>query len=343
MEKLLAVRHCLSSGIWDQMSIFDAILGAIFWPKSVPLQIDSVDSNRPLSSLPFDMSAMALLGSVDQDLRERLHTLYHDASKHSVYQSVPAFIARALGYQEEIHSLWRSDSPRYDYIAERLNVPADARVADIGANTGFFSLNLAHDRPDCSLVAYEGNPPHAEFIRLAAKAFGLKVQVRSELCDLNGLARLPEYHAILLLNVLHHAGFDFDRQVPDNNQEFTAYSVEYLQTLRRCTPELVFQIGSNRGGDKSRPVVSRDDDVARLVWTASVLGRAGWTIKHVGYADLQSGAVRFKDANDDILAAVQAISEESDLLRAKLAALELSRFPGEFHRRPLILASRDGS
>lgn len=286
---------------------------------------------------------MALLASVDQDLRERLHALYHDASKHSVYQSVPAFMAHPLGYQEEIHSLWRCDTPRYDYIAERLQVPVDARIADIGANTGFFSLNLAHHRPDCSLVAYEGNPQHAEFIRLSAKAFRLKVEVRSELCDLSGLAHLPTYHAIFLLNVLHHAGFDFDRQVPDNNEAFTDHAINYLRALRRCTPELIFQIGSNRGGDKSRSVVSRDDDFARLVWTARVLDQAGWTIRHLGYADLVDGSVRFKDAHDDILAAVRSGGGKLESLPAKLATLELNRFPGEFHRRPLILASRDDS
>ncbi|MBI5767162.1 MAG: methyltransferase [Verrucomicrobia bacterium] len=275
------------------------------------------------------------------DLVARLHQLYHDSSKHSVYQSVPVFVARALGYQEEIHSLWRSDQPRYDYLLARLDLTIGARVADIGANTGYFSLNLARTRPDLAIEAYEMNPRHAEFIRLTAEAFALdRIVVRAESCDLAGLARLPAYDVMLLLNVLHHAGFDFDPQVADTNAAFTAHAIAYLARLRHRCRQLVFQAGSNRGGDKRRPLHAYDDDAARLAWLALVLRESGWQPAHVGYAQVgEGGGIEFRDAPPALLAAMHtgraAGAEVADFFRAA----NLARFPGEFHRRPLIIAT----
>jgi len=285
------------------------------------------------------MTASAPAGDA---ITARLHELYHDASKHSVYQSVPTFLAQALGYQEEIHSLWRSDAPRYDYLASRLDLSPGASVADVGANTGFFSLNLAHDRPDIQVAAYEMNPRHAEFIRLAAVTCGLDgVEVRTESCDLAGWAKLPEFEAVLLLNVLHHAGFDFDREIADDNAAFTAHACDYLTRLRSRARRIVFQIGSNRGGDKSRPLYPRDDDTARLDWLAQVLGAAGWRPAALGYAQLDAtGAVVFRDAPAFVLDAVQRGEVKTAEVAGFLAAADLGRFPGEFHRRPLVIASR---
>ena len=273
------------------------------------------------------------------DLAARLHELYHDASKHAVYQSVPAFVARALGYQEEIHSLWRSDTPRYEYILERMALPPGAAIADIGANTGFFTLNLAQARPGLRVTAYEMNPRHAEFIRLTAAAFSLDVNVLSQSCDFDGVRELPRFDAILLLNVLHHAGFDFDRELADDNDAFTRYAIAYLQRLRGHARQLVFQIGSNRGGDKARPLFPRDDDTARLGWIGRVLREAGWRASCLAYAQLAENAVVFRDAPTTVLHALQSgVPRDADA-QSYFAAAGLHRFPGEFHRRPLIIAS----
>lgn len=283
----------------------------------------------------------ATLVQPDPALVARLHELYHDSSKHSVYQSVPAFVARALGYQEEIHSLWRSDAPRLDFITAHLDPSPGARLADIGANTGYFTLNLAERYPDCRVVAYEMNPRHAEFIRLTATAFALNnAEVQTQSCNLVGLDALPDYDVVLLLNVLHHAGFDFDPQVADHNAAFAAHAVAYLSKLRRRARRLVFQIGSNRGGDKARPVHPRDDDAARLAWNAGVLSAAGWRIDALGYASLdENGAVVFRDVPTAVLAAARAGGTSSWVLTEFFAQAALQRFPGEFHRRPLIIAS----
>jgi len=282
-----------------------------------------------------------LLQQPEPALSARLRELYHDSSKHSVYQSVPSFIATALGYQEEIHSLWRSDAPRHEYLARRLVLREGASVADIGANTGFFSLNLAHSRPDLRITAFEMNPRHAEFIALSAAAFSLDgVAVKSQSCDLAGLEQMPEFDAVYLLNVLHHAGFDFDAGVPDDNVAFTGHAVKYLSRLRTKAARLVFQIGSNRGGDKSRPLFPRDDDASRIAWIAAALDASGWRIRHIAYATLVRGAVVFRDVPADFLETIQDGDLESQAITRFLESANTGQFPGEFHRRPLVIADR---
>jgi hypothetical protein len=146
---------------------------------------------------------------------------------------------------------------------------------------------------------------------------------------------------VLLLNVLHHAGFDFERELADTNAAFEKHAIKYLKSLRDSARRLVFQIGSNRGGDKARPLTPRDDDTQRLAWITRTLSAAGWRVDHLGYAQLAVGAVRFVDAAPEVLAAVRANDVRSATVGAHLAALRLEKFPGEFHRRPLVVASSD--
>lgn len=75
-----------------------------------------------------------------------------------------------LGYQEFIDESWRGDTARYAYLLRQLDLRPQTTVADIGANTGFFVLSLAHQAPDCRFIAYESHPNHVDFIRLVAEA-----------------------------------------------------------------------------------------------------------------------------------------------------------------------------
>src|SRR5882724_10377824 len=95
-------------------------------------------------------------------LREEIERFYYDRSKHSVYQSLPEFVEQALGLTIELDHAWRSDRPRYAYLTSRLSF-AGKSVLDIGANTGYFTLNLAKAY-GASVVAYEANPNHARII-----------------------------------------------------------------------------------------------------------------------------------------------------------------------------------
>lgn len=272
-------------------------------------------------------------------LKNRLHELYADGSKHAIYQNVPEFVREALGYREQINENWRSDTPRYRYLVERLHLGSSSTVGDVGANTGYFTLNLAQSRPTWRLHAFEPNPNHRAFIDEVAKAFSLRnVQVHPEPWNAGRLASLGTYDAVLLLNILHHAGFDFDREIPDHNDAFEAYVVTYLSSVRKLTRWLCFQIGSNRGGDKKKPLFAYDNDLARLAWCTQMLSSAGWRIHNVGYAGRSdSGAVEYFDPPETIRTLIQQGAMQDPAISEYLASRRLALFPGEFYRRPLFI------
>lgn len=60
-----------------------------------------------------------------------------------------------------------------DSLAAADLIPADARVADIGAGAGFPSVPLAVVRPDISVTAIDSTEKKANFISQAAKELGL--------------------------------------------------------------------------------------------------------------------------------------------------------------------------
>lgn len=274
-----------------------------------------------------------------ESLKARLHSLYGDGSKHAAYQNIPEFVREALGYQETINEGWRSDTPRYRYFVERLKLPATATIADVGANTGYFALNLAHSLDECSVQAFEPNPRHAAFIREIACAFGLpNISVRPELWTASNLELIGRFDAVFHLNILHHAGFDFDSHVADSNEAFEAYAAGYLCRARQRTGLLCFQIGSNRGGDKARPLFTYDDDVRRLEWGCNLLTGSGWQIRHIGIAGRNAaGSVAYADLPVDLLAKARCNRIRIPAFSAYFSRANLAQFPGEFYRRPLFI------
>lgn len=272
-------------------------------------------------------------------LKIRLHSLYADGSKHAVYQNIPEFVRDALGYREPINEEWRSDTPRYQYFADRLPLHNAAEIADVGANTGYFTLNLGRARPDCVVHAFEPNPRHAAFIREIAIAFAMtNVLVRSEPWSTENLGKVGSYEVTFLLNILHHAGFDFDPQLPDRNDAFESYATNYLHRVRQATKRLCFQIGSNRGGDKQRPLFHPNDDAGRMTWCCKMLLKAGWRLRHIGIAGRDvTGRICYTDLPPALLAAAQRNDLQAAVFSGYFSQVNLGQFPGEFYRRPLFV------
>ncbi len=272
-------------------------------------------------------------------LKDRLQALYHDDTKHANYQNIPAFVREAMGYSESIDEGWRGDSARYHLILDELRIGPNQVIGDVGANTGFFTLSLAHANPRARFVAYETNPNHVDFVRLIVDAFEMtNVSVLPTAIDLAGIDDLPQHDVLLHLNVLHHAGHDFDRALVDSTQDFAGYAATYLSKLRHRTATLVFQMGSNWGGDKTTPIVPVRDDCGKIMLTQRLFAEAGWRVTSIAMATHQDDVVVYRRLPAELLEVIERNSAATEIprLTAFVDDLDLDRFPGEFYRRPIF-------
>ncbi|MGE5507511.1 MAG: DUF1698 domain-containing protein [Chitinophagales bacterium] len=258
-------------------------------------------------------------------LRDKLSHFYDDGSKHSRYQNVPKFVEEELGYRETIDESWRGDSARYAFLTENMELPKNASVADVGANTGFFTLSLAWDRTDCFFTAYEPNTAHCQFMKTILEHFAIpNVRVLDEAVGLEQLRVLPGFHTVLLLNILHHAGVDFDQSLVRRREQFDGYLAAYLGALARKCTSLVFQLGYNWGGDKSKPLLPVGD-VAGMISLVRRAAGESWAITRIGLYERNAGLGRYLPVAPDLADQVAADSRE--------------RQPGlsEFYHRPIFL------
>lgn len=277
-------------------------------------------------------------------LRDQLHNLYAKNSKHSAYQSIPEFVAVALGYDERIIREWRDDKNRLAYILSKLTPSAGERWGDFGANTGFFTYMLANFWKQANFVAIEANESHAQFLRLVKKSFQIiNVEVIEKSIGLDHINEIGIFDVLLHLNVLHHAGADFDTQYVFDVQTFLRYAVRYLSKLKFVAKTLVFQMGSNLWGDKLRPIVYVSDDLAKLKLFSSLIFSAGFQIKHIAYPKkMENGAIEYVDFPDELIYTLRLRDEEYRWVEVKeiLESFKLNQHIGEFYRRSLFICER---
>lgn len=275
--------------------------------------------------------------------RYEILELYSDQSKHSNYQSMPQFVVEATGLRADIEQSWRGDHCRYAWIREQIpDLSGPTRCCDFGANTGYFSLSIANERRTCQLTSIEGNPNHAALIERVVEIIGLRnVRVRRSTIGLGDLATIGDYDVMLHLNVLHHAGADFDKGAVRGPNEFASYARRYLEALTDRTRLLIFQAGSNLWGDKTQPIVARDDDLGRFRFFADILRGAGWSIRRIAYArKAPEEPIAYASIGDAIVAALESGRDPSDHeVREALAPYRLTEHVGEFYRRALFVCS----
>jgi len=262
-------------------------------------------------------------------LKTELQRLYADSSKHSVYQNIPDFVSAALSYTEAIDEGWRGDRQRLAFLKECRTPATGETWLDFGANTGFFTLSLAHEFPQTSFVAVEATPNHARFIVRVARYFGVQnVEVNQRAVGLRELHALPRTDFMLHLNVLHHAGHDFDRELVPNKSDFADYARRYLSALRETTDAMLFQLGSNWGGDREQPLIEVRADAEKCTLYEGWLRDSGWTQRAIAYAHRRAGGhidyIRLEDSD----------SNQSRKNPGSWSFLD--QFPGEFYRRPLF-------
>lgn len=179
---------------------------------------------------------------------DALKKFYNDFSKHSHYQRLCSDLEEALNMSDRpIKS--RYEHERLRYILQHLDIHSK-NVLDIGANTGFFSFEVLRAGAK-TVTAYEGNKTHASFLLLAAKILDVtsQITIRDRYFLFSEERSFDTVDVILLLNVLHHIGDDFDDS-PDIENAKTKL-LNHLNSLASKTTFLVLQIGFCWKGDRN--------------------------------------------------------------------------------------------
>ena len=215
-------------------------------------------------------------------LKEKILNDYLDGGKHSQYQNFPKFVSDEFGIVADIDETWRGDTARYDYISKYLEQIQYESLVDIGANTGKFCLELAHTNKDKTFFAYEINSNYIDLINCIKQYFDMNnIKAINEAADKEGLSKIEECDVMLHMNVLHHAGVDFDARYVMDIEMFEEYAVEYLKLLSDKCNRLVFQLGYNWGGNKERPIVDTNNISGMIKFGKMISENSDWTIERV--------------------------------------------------------------
>jgi SAM-dependent methyltransferase len=222
-----------------------------------------------------------------------LAELYNRTSKHSNYQ-VLARPLRAFVQQDGLNTISRYEIERLDYTLSRCQVKGKV-IADIGGNTGFFTLECAVQGAS-SVLYFEGNESHAEFVRAAVHALDLDevVEVTTKYLDFKDDFNC-HVDVCFLLNVLHHIGDDFDDSVKSRD-EAKKKILGSLSYMSRRTRILVFQLGFNWKGDRYLPLFEHGTKTELIDFVRKGTAE-DWEILNVGIAH-QTDSVEYQEMNE---------------------------------------------
>ena len=168
------------------------------------------------------------------------------------------------------------------------------------------------------------------------------VRILTQYLDFESLDSLEKYDTVLLYNVLHHAGADFDSELVSFKEDLFDYLVKYMTKLGEHCSRIFYQMGYNWGGNKQHPIVPLQDDAGKFVYTCRFLREAGWTIEGIGTSYGCEGdiPVFHKNLPSDVVMAANTCDHET--LRSLLNELidpRISTF-SEFYRRPIFVCTK---
>jgi len=216
----------------------------------------------------------------------RLTELYDKASKHSQYQVLASPIRSVMdGALGNVRSRWEEE--RLHFMLSRLSFDG-ATIADVGGNTGYFTLELV-DRGVCKALYIEGNKAHSEFVREAVSLLGWndRVDVVSRYLGFEEDQDRFEVDVCLLLNVLHHVGDDYGAGVRSVSQAKDAI-LDSLRQLAGMARYLVFQLGYNWKGDIRHPLFENGEKKELIDFIRYGVDEY-WDIESIGVAQRLSG------------------------------------------------------
>lgn len=224
------------------------------------------------------------MNTVKIDHLEKLtNLLEREKSRFSHYQILPECVQKKLSQQvinynsEQV----QIDKQRYAFLVECLGDTCIGNgignAIEIGANIGYFSINLARQFK-CNIDAYEPINLYVDAIKIMSQICGVERQINafSRSIGIEDLPALNQYQLGISLNVLHHAGNLYDKHKINEIAGWRSYFIDYLELLLDKSEFLFLQTG-NTWDDQA----IFDSETAAM-FIAQAIRETGWIIDKVG-------------------------------------------------------------
>lgn len=241
-----------------------------------------------------------------KELVNQLTKDYNNVSKHSHYQVLPSLLTKYIN-QSSLSVKSRAEHERFKYIKESIDLKGKS-VLDIGANTGFFSFE-AIEAGAATVVMYEGNKEHANFLRTAIGLLGLddKMEVRNVYYSFSSIDGSNVYDICFLLNVLHHLGDDYgDNSL--NVEQVKAQMISQLNSMSYVCKTLVFQLGFNWKGNRDA-CLFKDGTKREMIEFIKSGSSEYWDIVSIGIAVKKNGTFVYHDLDENNIERIDAFGE----------------------------------
>ena len=229
--------------------------------------------------------------------KARLSELYSRISKHSQYQMPAMNMCGLIDADSKLRCHSHYENERLDFLLDKIDVRGK-KILDIGGNTGYFSFELLNRGAE-SIVFYEGNKDHAEFVKEVADFLGLsrKLEVHSEYYGFSGSNDDNQYDIVLLLNVLHHVGDDYGEKFTTIGSAKNEIIRELLSVISK-TEYIFFQLGFNWHGNRNMPLFTNGTKSEMIHFIHDGI-KDYCDILHIGIAETtKSGRTKYMPLTD---------------------------------------------
>jgi hypothetical protein len=200
----------------------------------------------------------------------------YESLKFTSYTRLPPSLEKA-------HAQWAS-LQKYDKYGARERLEAIkfalgernlGLTIDLGGNSGYFCLSLIDEGKISKATVYDVSQPALKAGRMMAELMGInhKIDFIEQAIDREFVRNLPHVDTIFCLNLLHHAGAEFD--VERVQQEgWEKYAADFLRCLREKAGRLVvgmkFEVNRPRFWD-----VPHQERARRF---ADIADQSGWRL-----------------------------------------------------------------
>lgn len=218
----------------------------------------------------------------------KLGELYANKSRHSQYQILASNVEHLVDYKKPEKSKYEKE--RMAYILKNVELK-NKKILDIGGNTGYFTFESSTKSPK-GVDFFEGNAEHAEFVRLASEIIGLSdiIKVHPEYFLFG--KRTEVWDVVYFLNVIHHIGFDFEKDVTSITVQ--EKMLEHINSMAEYSKTMVFQMGFNWYGNIHKCLFTHGtkEEMEEFLQEGT---KDYWEIEHIGIPVKRNDGILYEE------------------------------------------------